>query len=232
MKAFLKPLTAEEEGEYLQRHLNGDLQAREVLIERNMRLVAHVIKKYNFAEKDADELLSIGCVGLIKAVNTYDPSRSRVPRLAIYAGKCIENEILMHLRVEKKLSREVSLYEPIGKDKEGNEINLIDVIESPDEDVVGKLQTREDITKLRTVMQTELTPRELDIMRMRYGIGMGREYTQKEIAKKYGISRSYVSRIEKKALQKLQDCFATERGVTQKSVEAEIGEPGEAIKST
>lgn len=207
MKAFLKPLTAEEEGEYLQRHLNGDLQAREVLIERNMRLVAHVIKKYNFAEKDTDELLSIGCVGLIKAVNTYDPSRSKVSRLAVYAGKCIENEILMHLRVEKKLSREVSLYEPIGKDKEGNEINLIDVIESPEEDVVGKLQTREDIQKLRGYMREVLTPRELDIVRLRYGIGQSREYTQKEIAKKYDISRSYVSRIEKKALQKLRACF-------------------------
>ena len=206
MKTFPKPLSQQEEEHYLALWKNGDKAARDVLIERNLRLVAHVMKKYAYGEADMDDLLSIGTIGLIKAVNTYNPDKAS--RLATYAGRCIENEILMHFRSEKKISREVSLYDPIGTDKEGNEINLIDVIEAEDEDVIGQMQLSENITRLYIYMKSVLTTRELEILILRYGLAGKREVTQREIAANLGISRSYVSRIEKKALKKLRTCFA------------------------
>ncbi len=206
MKTFPKPLSQQEEEHYLALWKNGDKAARDVLIERNLRLVAHVMKKYAYGEAGMDDLLSIGTIGLIKAVNTYNPDKAS--RLATYAGRCIENEILMHFRSEKKISREVSLYDPIGTDKEGNEINLIDVIEAEDEDVIGQMQLSENITRLYIYMKSVLTARELEILILRYGLAGKREVTQREIAANLGISRSYVSRIEKKALKKLRTCFA------------------------
>jgi RNA polymerase sporulation-specific sigma factor len=205
LKTFPKPLSPQEEQQYLKLWQNGDKKARDVLIERNLRLVAHVIKKFSYTDEDMDDLLSIGTIGLIKAVNTYNPDKAG--RLATYAGKCIENEILMFFRSKKKLSREVSLYDPIGTDKEGNEINLIDIIEAEDEDVIERLQFGENAAKLSLYMKQVLTPRELEIIVLRYGLVGGEEVTQREIARKQGISRSYVSRIEKKALRKLRMCF-------------------------
>lgn len=205
MKTFPKPLSPQEEQQYLKLWQNGDKKARDVLIERNLRLVAHVIKKFSYTDEDMDDLLSIGTIGLIKAVNTYNPDKAG--RLATYAGKCIENEILMFFRSKKKISREVSLYDPIGTDKEGNEINLIDIIEAEDEDVIERLQLGEDAARLSLYMKQVLTPRELEIIVLRYGLMDGEEITQREIARKQGISRSYVSRIEKKALKKLRMCF-------------------------
>jgi RNA polymerase sporulation-specific sigma factor len=205
LKTFPKPLSPQEEQQYLKLWQNGDKKARDVLIERNLRLVAHVIKKFSYTDEDMDDLLSIGTIGLIKAVNTYNPDKAG--RLATYAGKCIENEILMFFRSKKKISREVSLYDPIGTDKEGNEINLIDIIEAEDEDVIERLQLGEDAARLSLYMKQVLTPRELEIIVLRYGLMDGEEITQREIARKQGISRSYVSRIEKKALKKLRMCF-------------------------
>ncbi len=204
MKTFPEPLSKDEEKDFLKRLLEGDKQARDVLIERNLRLVAHVMKKYSYTDEDMDDLLSIGTIGLIKAVNTYNPDKAN--HLSTYAGRCIENEILMHFRAEKKTSRDVSIYEPIGTDKEGNEINLIDIIEAREEDVVGIMQLDSDIKKLYVYMKSVLTPRELEIIIQRYGL-LGDEVTQREIAKRLGISRSYVSRIEKKAIKKLRECF-------------------------
>jgi RNA polymerase sporulation-specific sigma factor len=205
LKTFPKPLSQQEEQHYIKLWQAGDPTARNVLIERNLRLVAHVIKKFSCSEEDLEDLLSIGTIGLIKAVNTYNPDRAG--RLATYAGKCIENEILMFFRSRKKLSKEVSIYDPIGIDKEGNEMNLIDVIEAQEEDVVGQLQLLEDVSKLSTYMKEVLTPREYEILILRYGLRGGEEVTQREIARKAGISRSYVSRIEKRALGKLRACF-------------------------
>lgn len=204
LKTFPKPLSWEEERDFLELLKNGDKQARDVLIERNLRLVAHVMKKYA-VDADMDDLLSIGTIGLIKAVNTYNPEKAS--HLSTYAGRCIENEILMLFRAEKKTAKNVSLYDPIGTDKEGNEINLIDVIEAEEEDVVSALQLDSDIKKLYVYMKSVLSPRELEIIIERYGLLGGEEVTQREIAERLGISRSYVSRIEKKALCKLRECF-------------------------
>ena len=205
MKTFQKPLSPEEEQYYLKKWKKGDKAARDILIERNLRLVAHVMKKYAFAEKETDDLLSIGTIGLIKAINTFDPDKSN--KLATYAGRCIENEILMYFRTEKKLSREVSLYDPIGTDKEGNEINLLDICEAGDAAVDSELLLKEDIERLYNFCKSALSDRELEIVSMRYGLFDKEPLTQREIARIYGISRSYVSRIEKKALEKLKDCF-------------------------
>ncbi len=209
MKTFPKPLSGEEEKSILELLKNGDKQARDILIERNLRLVAHVLKKYAYTDTDMDDLLSIGTIGLIKAVNTYNPDKAS--HLSTYAGRCIENEILMHFRAEKKTARDVSIYDPIGTDKEGNEINLIDVIEAAEEDVVGAMQQSDDIKKLYSYMKSVLSDRELQIVIWRYGLLGDDEMTQREIAKSLGISRSYVSRIEKKALSKLRECFEGEK---------------------
>lgn len=170
-----------------------------------MRLVAHIAKKYNSGERDFDDILSIGTIGLIKAVNTFDESKGN--RLVTYAGKCIENEILMHLRSEKKKNREVSLYEPIGTDKEGNAISLLDIIECETKDFASEYDLNTQIKWLLTNISSILTPFELNIIIKRYGLFGESEVTQRELAGSLGISRSYVSRIEKKCLQKLKSAY-------------------------
>ena len=205
MKSFPQPLTASEERYYLQKYTEGDLEAKHILIERNLRLAAHIVKKYQSMEEDTEDLLSIGTIGLIKAVVTFNPDKS--VRLGTYAARCIENEILMYLRTKKKSSREVSLYEPIGKDPEGNESQIFDVIETEGEDAHSKVELKEDIRMLYQRVEKELTPRERTVLKLRYGLYHEEEYTQKEIARRLGISRSYVSRIEKGAIAKLRGYF-------------------------
>lgn len=183
----------------------GDKTARDVLIVRNLRLVAHIVKKYNTQERETDDLISIGTIGLIKSIDTFDAEKGI--RLATYASRCIDNELLMMLRSGKKRSKEVYLYEPIGSDKEGNEINLLDVIESTDEDIVDVFELKENVKKLYDFINFSLTDREKEIILLRYGLHGTKEITQREIADQLGISRSYVSRIEKKALKKLRERF-------------------------
>ncbi|MCI6121762.1 RNA polymerase sporulation sigma factor SigK [Bariatricus sp. SGI.161] len=205
MKSFPQPLTAAEEREYLQKYTEGDLEAKHILIERNLRLVAHIVKKYQSYEEEAEDLLSIGTIGLIKAVVTFNPEKC--VRLGTYAARCIENEILMYLRAKKKSSKEISLYEPIGTDREGNEIQLFDIIETEETDAHKKVELSDDIQILYERVESELSPRERLVLKMRYGLYNGEEYTQREIAKQLGISRSYVSRIEKSAIEKLRGYF-------------------------
>ena len=205
MKSFPQPLTAAEEREYLQKYTEGDLEAKHILIERNLRLVAHIVKKYKSYEEEAEDLLSIGTIGLIKAVVTFNPEKC--VRLGTYAARCIENEILMYLRAKKKSSKEISLYEPIGTDREGNEIQLFDIIETEETDAHKKVELSDDIQILYERVESELSPRERLVLKMRYGLYNGEEYTQREIAKQLGISRSYVSRIEKSAIEKLRGYF-------------------------
>lgn len=208
VKSFPKPLSAKEEKQYLQMFKEGDKEARNVLIERNLRLVAYIVKKYSTAGGNVDDLISIGTIGLIKAIDSFDMDKGI--RLATYASRCIDNELLMMLRSDKKQSKEVYLYEPIGADKEGNEINLLDIIESVDEDIADKLELRDNIGKLYGYVDETLTPREKKIISLRYGLTGEKEVTQREIADSMGISRSYVSRIEKKALKRLRDCYENE----------------------
>ena len=205
MKSFPQPLTAAEERDYMQKYTEGDLEAKHVLIERNLRLVAHIVKKYQNMEEESEDLLSIGTIGLIKAVVTFNPDKS--VRLGTYAARCIENEILMHLRAKKKSSKEVSLYEPIGTDREGNEIQLFDIIEADEDDAHRKAELKEDIKTLYSKVESVLSPRERLVLKMRYGLYEEEEYTQREIARLLGISRSYVSRIEKSAIEKLREYF-------------------------
>ncbi|HHU74858.1 MAG TPA: RNA polymerase sporulation sigma factor SigK [Clostridiales bacterium] len=205
MKSFPKPLSTKEEAEYLRRCKEGDKEARDKLIEHNLRLVAHIVKKYNMIDKETDDLISIGTIGLIKAIDTFDDEKGI--RLATYASRCIDNELLMMLRSGKRLSKEVYLYDPIGSDREGNEINLLDIIEEAEIDIVENIVLEEDIKKLYHMIGEVLTDREREIISLRYGLRNRREVTQREIANKLGISRSYVSRIEKKALKKLRECF-------------------------
>lgn len=208
MKTFQKPLTSGEEAEYVRLLKEGNEEearkAKAVLIERNLRLVAHVAKKYQNVDEDMEDLISIGCIGLIKAIDSFDAGKGR---LATYACRCIDNELLMLLRSKKKTSREVSLFEPIGQDKEGNEIHLVDVIEQQQTDVVESLELSNNIKKLQKLLDDCLSPREKEIIVYRYGLGGRQEITQSEIGAKLGISRSYVSRIEKKALGKLRQYF-------------------------
>ncbi|TCS75996.1 RNA polymerase sporulation sigma factor SigK [Muricomes intestini] len=205
MKSFPNPLTPAEEKYYMQKYTEGDLQAKHILIERNLRLVAHVIKKYQYLDEDPEDLISIGTIGLIKAVVTFNPQKGN--RLAAYASKCVENEILMYLRARKKTNKEISLYEPIGTDREGNEIKLYDIIEADETDVPEKIYLKENIQKLYEKVENELSPRERLVLKMRYGLYNGEEYTQREIGRQLGISRSYVSRIEKSAVEKLREFF-------------------------
>lgn len=205
MKTFLSPLTMEQESECLKKMKNGDLEARNELIERNMRLVAHVAKKYQNPEDEMEDLISIGTIGLIKAVETYKEDYGS--RLATYAARCIDNELLMHFRAKKKTSKEVSLYEPIGTDKEGNQIQLLDVVVSEDEDVVELLEQDRKVRRLNEIIPQTLSGRELFIIINRYGLYGKKTITQREIARKLGISRSYVSRIEKRAIEKLRQAF-------------------------
>ena len=206
MKTFQQPLTKKEEEFYLARLQEEDenkkTQAKGILIERNLRLVAHIAKKYQGADVEMEDLISIGTVGLIKAIMSYDSSKKS--KLGTYAARCIENEILMYFRARKKCSREVSIYEPIGTDKEGNEINLLDIIETEQMDAVECLQMQQDIKAMQEYIDIVLEPREKEILLMRYGIRGQKELTQREIGEKLNISRSYISRIEKKALYKLR----------------------------
>lgn len=199
--SFPKPLSAQEEKECLARCAQGDLDARNQLVEHNLRLVAHIVKKY-YAQPDAQEdLLSIGTIGLIKAVNTFRPDKGI--RLATYASRCIENEILMHFRARKKWQGEVSLHDTIEGSGDGDELFLGDVVGQEDT-MLQDLQTREEYLRVRRLVDSCLTPREADIIRRRYGLGNHLPHTQKQVAALYGISRSYVSRLEKRALEKLE----------------------------
>lgn len=202
LQSFPKPLSSEEETDYVRRYNDGDLEAKNVLIERNLRLVAHIVKKYIGTGRDMDELIAIGIVGLVKAVNTYRVEKGS--RLGTYAARCIDNELLMLLRNERKLSREISLYEPIGTDKEGNEIRFMDVVEDTSENLLDVMMMDERIQKMYAGVEQVLSEREREIVCKRYGLFGCEEVTQREIGKRMGISRSYVSRIEKKALQKLR----------------------------
>lgn len=199
--SFPQPLDEKEEEEYLARLKNGDESAKNVLVERNLRLVAHIVKKYSYPGKDIDDLISIGTVGLIKAIDSFDISKGT--RLATYAARCIENEILMLIRNNKKAKGEVFLQDPIGVDKEGNEICLIDVLSSEDDSIIEIVENKIQVKRLYLKIYTTLQERERIIIEMRYGLVDGNCKTQREIAKLLGISRSYVSRIEKKALKKL-----------------------------
>ncbi len=206
MKTFQKPLTQGEEANYVRMLSEGTPEearrARETLIVRNLRLVAHIARKYQNAEEDMEDLISIGTIGLIKAVNTFDAGKGR---LATYACRCIDNELLMMLRSKRKNAREVSLFEPIGQDKEGNEIRLVDIIQQQQADVVEDMELAANVRKMLELLDKCLTERERRIIILRYGLADGREATQSEIGERFGISRSYVSRIEKKALQKLKN---------------------------
>ena len=199
---FPQPLDEKEEEKYFQLLKTGDKKAKSILIERNLRLVAHIVKKYQIPNKDIDELISIGTVGLIKAIDSFDVTKGT--RLATYASRCIENEILMLFRNNKKQKSETFLQDPIGVDKEGNEISLIDVLSSEKDSVIDKVEMKLQIKALYNKMNSALTEREGEILKMRYGLKDGKCKTQREIAGMLGISRSYVSRIEKKALKKLK----------------------------
>ena len=205
MKSFPNPLTPSEEKYYIQKYTEGDLEAKHILIERNLRLVAHVVKKYQNLEEDPEDLISIGTIGLIKAVVTFNPDKGN--RLAAYASRCVENEVLMYLRSKKKNGKEISLYEPIGTDREGNEIKLYDIMETDEADIPEKIYQKENIQKLDEKVESELSPREKLVLKMRYGLYNEEQYTQREIARQIGISRSYVSRIEKSAVEKLRAFF-------------------------
>lgn len=208
MKTFMQPLSLEEEAYYLQLLKEGDGEeaekARDILIERNLRLVAHIARKYQNVDEDMEDLISIGTIGLIKAISSFDAGKGK---LSTYASRCIDNELLMLLRSKKKSAREVSLFEPIGTDKEGNEINFLDIIEQEQPDVEEQMENSENVSKMIQLLKELLTEREREIISMRYGLSTGKEITQREIGQMLHISRSYVSRIEKKALQKLRDGF-------------------------
>lgn len=203
-QAFPNPLTPEEEEHYLMLMAKGDREAREKLIEHNLRLVAHIVKKYQNQTDDKEDLISIGTIGLIKAIDSFSPDKGT--KLATYAARCIDNEILMLFRSTKKMRNDVSLYDPIGYDKEGNEICLIDVVRDEDKDLNDIIIQQLAIEKIEKNLKS-LTHRERDIIVRRFGLENHKEETQQEIAKSYGISRSYVSRIEKRALMKLYRDF-------------------------
>ncbi len=203
LKSFEKPLTPEEEVNYLTKFKEeNDESAKEILIERNMRLVAHIAKKYNNSSEDQDDLISIGTIGLIKAIETYNVDKGT--KLATYASKCIENEILMNIRTNKKNKGQVSLQDPIGMDKEGNEISLIDVLGTDIDYILEQVELKVQISKLYEQLDKILTKREKEIILLRYGLTTYGYKTQREIAQQLNISRSYVSRIEKRALKRLK----------------------------
>ena len=202
--SFPKPLSKDEEKHYLELSATGDIEARNILIERNLRLVVHIIKKYYSSSADHDDLISIGTIGLIKAISTFDCSKNT--RLATYASRCIENEILMYFRSQKKSASDVSLNESLDNESESSSLSLMDVV-SCEDDMLENVDLAANIRLLHKYMNSELTGREKRIICMRYGIGGAKALTQHEIAKKLDISRSYVSRIEKKALTKLQSAF-------------------------
>ena len=197
---FPEPLRPEEEDEMITKMLNGDKEARNILIEHNLRLVAHIVKKFDNASYDTDDLISIGTIGLIKGIDSYQ--RSKATKITTYAARCIENEILMHFRSNKKLANTVSLNDSIGYDKDGGEVSLIEIIKDDSDDIADSLHLKDNIHLLKKYFHV-LTPREQEILVKRYGLLNEEEHTQKEIAKDLKISRSYVSRIEKRALSKV-----------------------------
>lgn len=207
---FPKPLARSEEAELLERMAKGDGEAREKLITHNLRLCAHIARKYSVPGCDQDDLISIGTVGLIKGVNTFRPGSGT--QLSTYCARCIENEILMCLRTSQKRKGEVSLQDSIGMDSEGNEITLSDVLGTDGTEVHGEVERRISLGRVRRLVDTRLRGRERMVLRMRYGMEDGRVYAQQEIAEKLGISRSYVSRIEKKAMEQLKVAFETDKG--------------------
>ncbi len=212
LKSFEKPLTPEEELKYLTKFKEDkDEYAKEVLIKRNMRLVAHIAKKYSNSSDDQDDLISIGTIGLIKAIETYNIEKGT--RLATYASKCIENEILMNIRTNKKNKVQVSLQDPIGMDKEGNEISLIDILGTDIDYILDQVELKFQISKLYEQLDKILTKREKEIVLLRYGLTTCGYKTQREIAERLKISRSYVSRIEKRALKKLQKELKSEKSL-------------------
>ncbi len=208
MKTFSQPLSAKDEAVYLRRLKTGSererWEAKGILVERNLRLVAHIAKKYQNVDEDMEDLISIGTIGLIKAIDSFDAGKGK---LSTYASRCIDNELLMLLRAKKKTSREVSLYEPIGTDREGNEISLLDVIEQDQVDVIDRMEVEDKLHRLKGLITDRLSDREQEIILMRYGLLSGQEITQREIGHRLGISRSYVSRIEKRALEKLKEGY-------------------------
>ena len=210
MKTFKQPLTAKEEAVYLNLLKTGEeaeqAQAKKILIEHNLRLVAHIAKKYQNVDEEMEDMISIGTIGLIKAIDSFDAGKGK---LSTYASRCIDNELLMFLRAKKKTSREISLYEPIGTDREGNEINLLDIIEQDQIDVIDRMEAEDKLSRLSGLIHDTLNDREKEIITLRYGLTNEFEVTQREIGRKLGISRSYVSRIEKRALEKLKAAFET-----------------------
>ena len=197
--SFKEPLSKDEEEVYLKKFYLGDKEARNILIEHNLRLVAHIVKKYD-SKDNTDDLISIGTIGLIKGIDSFKGSKNT--RLTTYAARCIENEILMYFRNNKKRNKDISINESIGFDKEGNEITILDILKTPDPDYIGNMDKKNNINELMKYLNT-LSSREKEILIYRYGLFDKDEITQKEISKKLGISRSYVSRIEKRALTKI-----------------------------
>jgi len=203
-QSFPPPLSAQDEKRYFELARKGDSDAREKLIEHNLRLVAHIVKKYYTGSDESEDLMSIGTIGLIKAIDSFDVSNGA--RFATYAGKCLQNEILMHFRSKKKLQNEVSINEAIDMDKDGNPLTYIDIICCEDT-IAEDINSRMYCKKALEIVNTKLSEREKEIIVLRYGLNMKPSKTQREIAKQLGISRSYVSRIEKAALQKIRDCL-------------------------
>ena len=206
--SFPKPLSAKEEQEYVERMMAGDVGARNILVEHNLRLVAHIVKKYYTQTDEQDDLISIGTIGLIKGISSYRPEKGT--RLATYAARCVENEILMYFRARKKLQSEVSLNESIDTDRDGNSLYLMDIV-GVDDTMYADLQDKDDSLLIRKLVRECLTDREAEIISLRYGLGGYAPRTQREIAEKLGISRSYVSRIEKRALEKLEEALGGKR---------------------
>lgn len=199
-QAFPQPLSPEEEAKYLKEMQDGSHEARNKLIEHNLRLVAHIVKKFDNTGEDTEDLISIGTIGLIKGIESYAVGKGT--KLATYAARCVENEILMHLRTLKKVRKDISLHDPIGQDKEGNEISLIDILEAENENIIEYIQLNMELSKMAKYFSI-LDKREKEVIIYRYGLNNNKELTQKEIAKRLNISRSYVSRIEKRALMKV-----------------------------
>ncbi|CAM3943243.1 RNA polymerase sporulation sigma factor SigK [Lederbergia lenta] len=217
--AFPQPLSPEDEKKYLQQMAEGDDNARNLLIEHNLRLVAHIVKKFENTGEDSEDLISIGTIGLIKGIESY--SFGKGTKLATYAARCIENEILMHLRALKKTKKDISLHDPIGQDKEGNEISLIDVLKSEAEDVFDTIQLNMELERVKEYVGV-LDEREREVIVGRFGLSLEKERTQREIAKELGISRSYVSRIEKRALMKMfHEFYRAEKEKMKKAQEEE-----------
>lgn len=204
-QSFQSPLNEAEEKYYVERLIQGSTQARDILIQRNMRLVAHIAKKYQNTDEEMEELISIGVIGLIKAVSSFCPDRGS--RLGTYAARCIENEMLMYFRNRKKTARDVSLYEPVGTDRDGNQIQIVDLVESPEGELFERVMLKKGMAQLYRLIPTVLNERERYIIIERYGLYNRVPRTQKQIADHLGISRSYVSRIQKKAIQKLKKAF-------------------------